>query len=124
MELRCLCDEVEGVLDVFAGSSFLETAEEAIRLADRENRVIVFEFNGIIVRVHRYSSARLLFRDFRRAFDGSIDSTIGPHPSLELSDEEMAHDAEVSQKRDRERDAYYAEQIALERADCQASEEK
>ncbi|MFZ3069427.1 MAG: hypothetical protein WA052_03930 [Microgenomates group bacterium] len=86
------------IFDVMAGSDIKETITEAIALSAKENRLVRFEFNSVIVNVNSDSKTELIYRDFSRAIRGYIDKNIGPNPNPVLTDEQKESDAHIRAK--------------------------
>jgi hypothetical protein len=87
--------------EVGAGSEIKETINQAIVVADREDDVCQFEFNGLKVQVSRDSNPDLIYRDWKRSMYDDDIKVIGPHPGL-LSDEQILRDRELVEASERE----------------------
>jgi len=86
------------IFDVMIGSGIDETISEAIALSAEKNRLIRFEFNGVIVNVNSDSKKELIYRDYSRAIRGYIDKNVGPNPNPILTDKQKESDARISAK--------------------------
>lgn len=91
-----------GFYDVNIGSDINDTISEAIALSAEKNRLIRFEFNGVIVNVNSDSKLELIYRDYSRAVRGYIDKNVGPNPNPILTDEQKESDARLSAQRNLE----------------------
>lgn len=69
---------------------------------------VTFDFNDVKVTVKVDSDKELIYRDWSRALDGKIDKAVGPYPDPALTDEELAHDAEVDAERKRKQQQWQA----------------
>ena len=79
---------------------------------------VVFNFNGVQVKVTKDSVDSLILRDWDRGMDGYLgkNPVVGPDCALELTAEELANDARIKIEKDKERaileEKYRAEQKA------------
>jgi hypothetical protein len=120
----------EIVLDVLTGE-ITETIREAISISaqygwtdfDYKGALVKFDFNGVIVSVYMDSDPGLIYRDWSRALYGKIDKNVGPYPNPVLTDEELAHDAEVDAEHERKRQERQAEANARHAAAVSSLEE-
>lgn len=84
---------------------------------------MTFVFNGVKVTVRANSDPELIRRDWLRARYGKIDKEVGPYPNPVLTDEEMAHDAEVDAELERnhqKRQAQYDAEVKTHRERVEA----
>lgn len=56
---------------------------------------VSFEFNDVDISVKSDSDAELILRDFHRAMSSYIGKQVGPYPSEQLTEEEVASDAAI-----------------------------
>jgi hypothetical protein len=121
----------DGTFDVMPGSDITSTIREAIVAAtlisqqardaiveqlgseglndpkNRADKSVTFEFNGVSVTVMPDSNAELVMRDWSRGLSGYLgeNPVVGPYPSQELTEEELAKDAEIEAANQARRDA-------------------
>ncbi len=122
--MKNLLDEMNGIFDVAAGSRITDVITEAIALSEKEERIIRFEFNGVIVSVSSNSDPELIHRDCLRSFSGYIDKNVGPNPSPVLTDEERASDASIAKENERKNQERQAKRMAENEARREAVEAK
>lgn len=98
MTMRNLYED-GGNYKVYAGSEIKDTIREAVTIAKKTHRDVLFDFNGITVVVNKGSDPALLHRDWDRALAGYTTSKkVGPFPNRELSEKEKKSDAEKAAK--------------------------
>jgi len=122
--MRNLWQENDGIFDVMAGSNITDTIAEAIVLSAKDDRLIRFEFNGVIVNVSPDSNPELINRDWSRALRGYIDKNVGPNPNSVLTDEETTNDARIESENERKRQKRQAEYDAKAKIHREAVEAK
>lgn len=71
-----------------------DAVAEALSLAQKEQVEVVFRFKGMTFRVMPDSNPEAICRDGLRVLEGLIPARggIGPHPPLELTEEEIRRD--------------------------------
>lgn len=108
----------DGTVSGMPGSHIDATIQEAIELAQDEQRFITFDFNGVTITVDAESDPSLIYRDWNRALSGYIPKKVGPRPSPALSEEEKAKDAQIEAENEARREeaslAYRIEAAAAE----------
>lgn len=111
-----LYDEKDGFFQVYGGATINATITEAIGIAKVRRTAVRFKFNGVTVSVLGNSAQRLIYRDWSRALNGSIDKQVGPYPTAELTAAEKAQDAKIEAANEARRQAMQAEYDAKMRA--------
>lgn len=99
------------------GGEIRTTIASAITAASQHGEPCCFEFNGVAVVAAADSNPELLYRDWDRGMKGYLGESpaVGPHPTVELSQEELDSDAKIEAENSRrraEREAEYEKKRA------------
>lgn len=97
----------------------IDTAiHEIIVLSRQMSEPVQFDFNGVTLLVNGDSDPSLIHRDWSRGMNGYLgkNPTVGPYPSVVLSDDDIKNDAVIEAANERRREAadkaYAAKQLA------------
>ena len=109
-------------LEVRPGNDIDDMINLASEGAKSKNCIVRFEFNGIVVLVRPDSDGSLIRRDWWRAMRGYISKLVGPYPSEQLTEAEVASDAAIEAENEARRQQRQAEYDAKAKAKREATE--
>jgi len=106
--------QADGSYNVGFGCQIEPTIQEAVGIAQDSGKVVAFHFNDVAVSVTHDSDPALIYRDWSRAMSGYIAREVGPYPKAELTEAELASDAEIAMRLEQRQNARRVEQERLD----------
>jgi len=88
-------------LEMNLGSFIKESIKSTINLAQENNLIYCFDFNGVKIIISNKSNFDIIYRDWSRAMDGYLGENpeVGPEPNTLLSPEDLENDRAIEKRR-------------------------